>query len=148
MGHANSGHFRPCIRQARPWHTYGESPTVQPEGSFEDHQQFAKIKYSYRDARYTTKDGVIYPTTLGRPETEIIIFAADQLQNPLEIQFVSLLRSNTPVKRSLTKTRLRLSADWRQADPIAVALKIILEQWLGIAAQSPLTTKKRRAAYP
>ncbi|EDY81221.1 Alpha-L-fucosidase superfamily [Verrucomicrobiia bacterium DG1235] len=116
-----------AIYETRSWYTFGEGPTTQPEGSFENHHEFSKIKYSYQDIRYTTKGDCIYATTLGRPQDESITlsaFAAEELPQPLAIKSVTLLDSNLPVEWSLQDDGLHLQADWSQADPSAVTLKI------------------------
>lgn len=56
-----------AIYGTRPWHTFGEGPTTQPEGDFANHQEFMKLKYSSDDIRYTTKGNNVYAMTLGVP---------------------------------------------------------------------------------
>ena len=46
------------IYETRPWYTFGEGPTKEPEGHFDNHQEFLKIKYSSKDVRYTSKEDV------------------------------------------------------------------------------------------
>ncbi|MEM1136636.1 MAG: alpha-L-fucosidase [Bacteroidota bacterium] len=54
-----------AIYDTRPWYTYGEGPTKEPEGHFKNHSEFLKIKYSEKDFRYTTKGNIVYVTQLG-----------------------------------------------------------------------------------
>ena len=60
-----------AIYSTRPWITYGEGPTKEPEGGFRDHSKFLKLKYSSADIRYTrSKDGkALYAIVLGLPKS-------------------------------------------------------------------------------
>lgn len=59
------GKYGESVYGTRPWYTYGEGPTKEPEGNFKNHQEFLKIKYSAKDIRFTTKGKTIYAATLG-----------------------------------------------------------------------------------
>ena len=48
-----------AIYGTRPWYTFGEGPTIQPEGHFRYNREFLKIVYSAQDVRYTTSDKTI-----------------------------------------------------------------------------------------
>jgi alpha-L-fucosidase len=117
------------IYDTRPWYTFGEGPTKEPEGHFENHQEFLKIKYSSKDVRYTTKEDVIYATLLGWPEaTEEITFtafAADSLPSPLELESVSLMGSSDPLDWSISEKGLTLTTPEEAPDNMAVVFKII-----------------------
>ena len=58
------------IYETRPWATFGEGPTKEPEGGFSNHQKFQNLKYSSADVRYTrSKDGkTVYAFFLGQPD--------------------------------------------------------------------------------
>lgn len=56
-----------AIYATRPWRVWGEGPTSQPKGDFENHKEFMKLKYSAEDIRYTSKGNTIYAMTLGTP---------------------------------------------------------------------------------
>lgn len=64
------------IYGTRPWYTYGEGPVKEPEGHFNNHNAFAKIKYSAKDIRYTTKEDNIYAIPLGKPTGDQLILKA------------------------------------------------------------------------
>lgn len=66
-----------AIYATRPWNTFGEGPTVEPEGGFSDHAKFLKLEYSDKDIRYTqSKDGkTLYAFTLGWPGKEAVFSA-------------------------------------------------------------------------
>ena len=58
------------IYATRPWITYGQGPTKEPEGGFGDHKEFLKLEYSAKDIRFTqSKDEkTLYAITLGWPK--------------------------------------------------------------------------------
>ncbi len=62
-----------AIYDTRPWHTYGEGPTMEPEGDFKNHAGFLKIKYTSKDIRYTTKGNVLYAILPGQPEEKEVL---------------------------------------------------------------------------
>lgn len=123
--------FGEAIYGTKPWYTYGEGPTVQPEGKFENADKFAKIKYSYRDIRYTTKENVIYATTLGEPETDTLLleaFSSSNLETQPSIKSISLLNSDAEIDWELNEKGLLISAEEGIGnDPMAVVFKISLE---------------------
>ena len=89
-----------AIYDTRPWYTFGEGPTKEPEGHFRNRQAFLALTYSWKDARYTTKGGTIYATLLGWPEESEIrlhAFAADSLAQPLTVDGVTLLGSDETI---------------------------------------------------
>ena len=116
------------IYETRPWYTFGEGPTKEPEGHFKNHQEFLKIKYSAKDVRYTTKGDVIYATLLGWPgggeSIMFTAFAADSLPAPLEIAAVSLMGSDEDLEWDLAEEGLTLTAPLDSPDPLAVVFKI------------------------
>ncbi len=116
-----------AIYGTRPWYTFGEGPTVQPEGSFENAAEFAKLKYSYKDIRYTTKGSDIYATLLGQPEEKSVTltaFAKAALPGPLQVESVTLVGSNLQLEWELGENGLHLTADWANTNPLAISLKI------------------------
>jgi len=66
-----------AIYGTRPWQTFGEGPTVEPEGGFRDHGKFLKLEYSEKDIRYTQSKGggTVYAFTLGWPGPEALFSA-------------------------------------------------------------------------
>ncbi len=117
-----------AIYETRPWYTFGEGPTVEPEGIFQNHEEFLKIKYSEKDIRYTTKENVIYAIVLGKPDalTEVMLesFAADKLPEPIMIKQVSILNSDKPIYWDLNKQGLLLKISDKYEDEMAQAFKI------------------------
>jgi alpha-L-fucosidase len=116
------------IYDTRPWYTFGEGPTKEPEGHFKNHQEFLKIKYSSKDVRYTTKDDAIYATLLGWPGAgqEILLeaFSAENLPDPLEIASLELLGSAAKLDWSETEKGLSVTMPGEAPDEMAVVIKI------------------------
>jgi len=116
------------IYGTRPWYTFGEGPTKEPEGHFKNHQEFLKIKYSWKDVRYTTRGDLIYATLLGWPgageELVLKAFAEDNLSDLLEIATVSLMGSSAELKWNLGPEGLTLNTPEEAPDQMAVVFKI------------------------
>ncbi len=117
-----------AIYETRPWYTFGEGPTVEPEGHFQNHEAFLKIKYSEKDIRYTTKENVIYAIMLGKPEglTEIRLesYATDKLPQTINIKHVSLLGSGDPLSWELDEQGLVIHIPDHNLDDMAQVFKI------------------------
>ncbi len=117
-----------AIYGTRPWYDFGEGPTREPEGHYENHAEFLKIRYTTDDIRYTTSNGVIYASILGQPETgkEYLLkaFAADALPEELSIQRVSLLGSDVAVRWTEEEQGLRIKIPECRTDEMAVVIKI------------------------
>lgn len=118
------------IYGSRPWYTFGEGPTKEPEGHFKNHAAFLKIKYSEKDVRYTTNNGNIYATILGWPgdnkEITLEAFAKDQWKNAREIKNVSLLGSEKEIKFDFNDNGLKLTTPSEAIDSMAIVFKIEL----------------------
>ncbi len=118
------------IYSTRPWYTYGEGPTKEPEGNFSNHEKFLKIKYSAKDVRYTTKGDVIYATLLGWPgnNTSVLLesFANGQWPEPKQIKNVSLLGTDEKVEFTLQENGLQIKTPGNPPDEKAVVFKIDL----------------------
>jgi alpha-L-fucosidase len=116
------------IYGTRPWYTFGEGPTKEPKGHFDNHKEFLKIKYSWKDVRYTTKGDLIYATLLGWPgaSKEILLnaFAEDSLSDPLEIASLTLMGSSAELVWELGEEGLTLTTPEEAPDQMAVVFKI------------------------
>ncbi len=116
------------IYATRSWYTYGEGPTKEPEGSFDNHQQFAKIKYSAKDIRFTTKGKVIYATMLGMPapgqKIQLESFAKKQLKTPVTITGITMLGAKDKLKWELADAGLAITAPAQVPDNMATVFKI------------------------
>jgi alpha-L-fucosidase len=117
-----------AIYGTRPWYTFGEGPTKEPEGHFQFHREFLKIVYSAKDVRYTTRDNKIYATVLGWPgngeEITFTAFAPDSLPEPLVVDNVSLLGSDEALDWSMGENGLSLITPATAPDALANVFKI------------------------
>ncbi len=119
------------VYETRPWYTYGEGPTKEPEGHFSNHREFLKIKYSSADIRYTTKGDIIYATLLGRPDNEgevfLKSFAQNEWANARGIKNLSLLGSGQKVDYDYNEEGLKIKLGNDSLDDMAVVFKIELK---------------------
>ncbi len=117
-----------AIYETRPWYTFGEGPTREPEGHFKFHRDFLKIVYSSKDIRYTRKEDCIYATVLGWPgaekEIQLTAFASDSLPEPLNVKEVTLLGSETGLEWQQTGGGLKILTPSQAPDEMAVVFKI------------------------
>lgn len=117
-----------AIYETRPWHTYGEGPTVEPEGDFENHREFLKIKYTTDDVRYTTKGNVIYAMILGVPDpSKPLLMKAFSPSGPgteMTIKQVRVLGSDQPVDWKLDEKGLSVMPGYPVTDDMAQVFKI------------------------
>jgi len=123
--------FGESIYGTRPWYTYGEGPTKEPEGHFSNHEEFLKIKYSEKDIRYTTKEKTIYASFLGWPGNNknvlLTSFSNDKWKNRSSIKSVNLLGSTEEIDYSLDDNGLSLKTPAAAPDLMAVVFKIELQ---------------------
>lgn len=118
------------IYGSRPWYTFGEGPTKEPEGHFSNHQAFLKIKYSAKDVRYTTQEGVVYATILGWPgnNTDFLFesFSKENWKDGKEIKNVSLLGCEEKIQYEFTDKGLKVTTPEKAVDEMAVVFKVEL----------------------
>ena len=116
------------IYETRPWYTFGEGPTKEPEGHFSNHREFLKIKYSAKDVRYTTKGDAIYATILGWPgngkDFLFESFSKENWTDGKEIKKVSLLGCEEKISYQLTEIGLKVTMPEKAVDNMAVVFKI------------------------
>jgi alpha-L-fucosidase len=117
-----------AIYETRPWYTYGEGPTKEPEGHFSNNREFLKIKYSWKDIRFTTKGSNVYAVMLGWPdhETEVLFksFAADSLANPINVTHVSMLGRDGNLSWEQKEDGLMIQLPEDPPDHMAVVFKV------------------------
>ncbi|MCY1719013.1 alpha-L-fucosidase [Prolixibacteraceae bacterium Z1-6] len=117
-----------AIYGSRPWYTFGEGPTKEPEGHFKNHQAFLKVKYSAKDIRYTTNNGNIYVTILGWPgENQEVLFEAFSKSDWTEIKAiknVTLLGCDEKIDYELTDKGLTIITPVKAVDSMAVVFKV------------------------
>jgi len=114
-----------AIYATRPWITYGEGPTKEPEGGFQDHEKFLKLRYSAADIRYTqSKNGqTVYAIMLGSPApgTRAVL---DAFGSGAEVESASLLASGEAVEWSQSEDGLTVAAPASKIDTAALVYKI------------------------
>ena len=120
-----------AIYETRPWYTFGEGPTKEPEGHFSNHREFLKVKYSAKDVRYTTKGNTVYATILGWPgnSAEVVFesFSKENWINAKEIKKVSLLGCKEEIKYLLSDNGLIVTTPEKAVDEMAVVFKVELK---------------------
>ena len=120
-----------AIYGTRPWYTFGEGPTQQPKGDFENHSEFKKIKYCADDIRYTTKGKYIYALTLGFPgaDKEILLkaFGKNNMPEKLKIKSVSLLGYNDDINYKITESGLQVKTPSTVEDGASLVFKILVD---------------------
>jgi len=117
-----------AIYGTRPWHTYGEGPTKEPESESGNRDAFLKLRYSKADFRYTQSGSTIYAVQLGAPSPgeEILLesFASASLSGPLNIVDVSVLGSEEEIGWSLENEGLHLKAPLEVVNETALVYMI------------------------
>jgi alpha-L-fucosidase len=120
--------FGESIYGTRPWYTFGEGPTRQPEGHFRYHNDFLKLVYSPEDVRYTKKGKHLYAILLGWPgagkEIRLTAFAADQLPEPVEVKKVTLLGSGSRLEWHQDDGGLTIQTPSLAPDDMAIVFKL------------------------
>jgi alpha-L-fucosidase len=122
-----------AIYGTEAWYTFGEGPTKEPEGHFENHDAFMKLRYSNKDIRYTTKDYTIYAIVLGSlgPGQELVLdaFAKKNILDTPSIADVSFLGSseNTPWQYS-EEAGLKITAPEKPLEEMATVIRITVSQ--------------------
>lgn len=122
-----------AVYATRPWYIYGEGPTKEPEGTFDNAHLFLKLRYTTDDIRYTTKGDNIYALVLGVPDAGktymLKAFAADNLPKPVKIKQVSLMGYGGELNWSQSVDGLSFSIpdDAERVDDKVYAFKIEIE---------------------
>jgi len=123
------GKYGEALYETRPWYTFGEGPTKEPEGHFRNAREFQKIKYLAKDVRYTTKGNIIYATCLGWPGSEQTLlftsFAKTELPESIKINNVEALGSDEKISWELKDEGLDLISPKDITDEMAVVFKIV-----------------------
>jgi alpha-L-fucosidase len=121
-----------AIYDTEAWYTFGEGPTREPEGHFQNHQAFHKIKYSSKDIRYTTKDYHIYAIIMGAtvPGKAIFLesFAKEKIRDQVTIKDVVFLGNDAKIEWKQDDSGLALTAPAQTIDDMATVIKISIVQ--------------------
>lgn len=120
-----------AIYGTRPWYTYGEGPTQQPEGKLANRQLFDQLKYTAEDFRFTTKGNTIYVLTLGKPVVgstlQIQSFAPSRAPQKCTVKQVSLLGTKEKVQWELNGKGLSLNVP-KLSNDVSIVYKIEIEK--------------------
>jgi alpha-L-fucosidase len=119
-----------AIYGTRPWLTFGEGPTKEPEGHFKNHNAFSKLVYSSKDLRYTSRGSDIYATIFGWPEDKTVTlesFAEGVLDGNLEIIEISLIGYDGKINWEKTSDGIEISLPDKPVNEMAIVFKIETE---------------------
>lgn len=102
-----------AIYNTRPWYTYGEGPTKEPEGSLKNRKLFDSLEYTSLDYRFTRKGNTVYVLTMGELSvgTNILLksFVSKQMAEIPKIQRVTILGSTKTVNWKMDRNGLILN---------------------------------------
>ena len=115
------------IYDTRPWTIFGEGPSADNSNPI-NAQGFneGRVKYSAKDIRFTTKNGVLYAIVLGWPEDGKVVIKSLSKNNPLhpdKIKSVELLGIGK-VRYTRGEEGLAVTLPAQKGNNIAVVLKI------------------------
>jgi len=113
-----------AIYETRPWYTYGEGPTKEPEGGFHDHNKFLKVKYSAKDVRYTTRNNTVYAFVMGWPGAKQSILMQAFAENKMDVGNVSLLGSDENILWNQNNKGLKVTTPSEKISDIVLVYKI------------------------
>lgn len=119
-----------AIYGTRPWITFGEGPTKEPEGHFSNHQDFEKLVYTNKDIRYTSKGNNIYATIFGWPDGGSVLlesFAKNNLAGDLEIKEIKLLGYDGQISWEMTGDGLLINLPPAKTDEMAIVFELNTE---------------------
>ncbi|QZT39094.1 alpha-L-fucosidase [Halosquirtibacter xylanolyticus] len=121
-----------AIYKTHPWYTYGEGPTKEPVGHYDNRKKFLKIKYSEKDIRYTTNGNTIYATLLGKATPERVVhlksFDRSHKDNFKQIKDIKLVGSSSKVKWRLKKEGLYITLPNDIPNQMASVLQIDVKE--------------------
>jgi alpha-L-fucosidase len=116
-----------AIYGTRPWYTFGEGPTRDPEGQYASNE-FQKIRYTAEDIRYTTSGSTIYALSLGRPEAgeRILLksFSRSNAGRKYSIKSIHIPGRFPSLEWELGKDGLKVQLPESGMDELATVLKI------------------------
>jgi alpha-L-fucosidase len=115
-----------AIYGTRPWYTFGEGPTVEPDN--EHPGGFQSISYTSADVRYTTSGTRVYAMLLGKPIAgeEILLraFSAQNSEKDITIERITMPGGSEDLKWSKTEDGLSVQIPNSDLDEMATVLKI------------------------
>ncbi len=124
------GKYGEAIYGTRPWHVYGEGPTMEPDGDFKNRLKFLKIKYTAHDVRYTSKGNVLYAILMGKPHEKTVILQAVKVKDHkegLRIKDITIPGNREKLNWKNTDEGLSVELPDDGLDEMAVVLRIETE---------------------
>jgi len=119
-----------AIYETRPWITFGEGPTKEPEGHFKNHSAFSKLIYSNKDMRYTAKGSTLYATYFGWPDDEFVTlktFAEGVMEGDLNVANISMLGYDGDLKWESTSEGIKIELPGEKVNDMAIVFKLATE---------------------
>lgn len=113
-----------AIYGTRPWHVYGDGHRSIPAYAL-------KSPMTWRDVRYTQKDGVLYATVLDWPKSDQVLempFVVSTFNDTGKIRAVSLIGSDDPPKWEAHPDGLRVTMPEKPPCDYAYVLKVEFEK--------------------
>lgn len=115
-----------AIYGSRPWHTYGEGPTQEPEN--QNPGAYHGISYTAEDIRYTTSGSSVYAIFLGKPPAGKAVllksFSPEIAGSSIEVKKVSIPGSRAEVEWTQNDSGLTIQVPYQGLDGRATVLKI------------------------
>ena len=111
-----------AIYGTRPWSVYGEGPTKEEIGSWDN--QDGEYRFKAGDVRFTRKGNVLYAILLEWPGSEITI---NSLKG-IKINKLSMLGSDENIQWKQTEEGLTVSLPSNPVSPYANTLKLECEE--------------------
>lgn len=127
------GKYGEAIYGTEAWYTFGEGPTKEPAGHFENHEAFMKLRYSNKDIRYTSRDYTLYAIILGAPapgeQLVLTAFAEKNILDVPAIETVSFLGNSEEVAWEYSKEQgLLIETPPTGMDEMATVIQITVSQ--------------------
>lgn len=119
-----------AVYETRPWITFGEGPTKEPEGHFSQHREFEKLVYTNKDIRYTSKGNTLYASIFGWPDGNSVTlesFAASNMDGDLKVNKLSLLGYDGDISWEMTDAGLAIELPDEPTNEMAIVFKLETE---------------------
>jgi alpha-L-fucosidase len=115
-----------AIFGTRPWYTFGEGPTGEPER--QNPGAYQGIRYTSDDVRYTTSGSTVYALFLGKPEegSQVLLkaFAADSIDSNLRVRAVGLAGGGEALQWQQEDRGLMIQMPVSGMSPLSTVLRI------------------------
>lgn len=102
-----------AIYDTRPWYTYGEGPTKEPEAGPNSRAKFDALKYTSEDYRFTKKGNTVYVLSMDKlavgSTIRIKAFSSTQMPDKKKVKKVSMLGTRKAVDWKMDEAGLVLN---------------------------------------